>query len=129
MPQMVMGRNYILRTTAGHIVGFRKGEPVFVHPHVVDAAMAAGADFVEVAEKEKRQVEEAAAPTPLSGDEREKRIFAAFHKMVTENSRDDFNGAGYPNMKPLREICGFAIDAAERNVMWEKYKQQDTVEE
>lgn len=122
MPQMVMARNYILRTTLGHTIGFKKGEPVFVHPVAVELAMAAGAEFSVAKDKEQHIKEEAEAPTPISIDEREKRMMDAFRAMVLENNRDDFNGAGYPNVKPLRERVGFAVDAAERTVMWEKFR-------
>lgn len=125
MPQMVLGRNFILRTTAGHTLAFKKGESVFVPTHITEEAMKVGAEYSEETDKAAMNAEAPAAPPSPQGEEREKAVFAAFKAMLKSGNREAFNGAGYPNIKILREALGFSdIDAAERNVLWDRF--QDT---
>jgi hypothetical protein len=119
---MVLNRDYVLRTTLGHIVGFRKNEKVFVHRTVVPLALAIGAEFSTEEEKAANVEEEAAKPKEMLPEEREKAVFAAFQVMKTRNNREDFNGAGYPNLKPLRVLSEVHdLDAAERTALWERF--------
>lgn len=122
MPQMVLGRTFILPTTAGHVIGFRKGEPVNVPHAIVEEALRIGAEFVVAADKEARNTEEAPAPEAPQGDEREAAVYEAFRRMLKSGSREAFNGAGLPNIKILRQTCGFDIDAAERNKFWDRFQ-------
>lgn len=122
MPQMVLNRNFVLSSTAGHAIGFRKGEPVNVPSPVVEEALRIGAEFTVVADKEKQFAEKAETPAAPQGDEREAAIFEAFRRMLKSGNREAFNGAGLPNIKLLRQTCGFDLDAAERNKLWDRFQ-------
>lgn len=119
MPLMVLSRNYRLASTLGHMINFKKGEPIWVPKPLVNAAVALGAAAVD-GTAEVTLAEDVKEPQ-LAGDERQEAFMKAFKVIVARNGREDFTGAGYPHCRALEKILGFEPLAAERNAMWKEY--------
>ncbi len=121
---MVLNRNFTLRTTLGHVIGFKKDEPIDVPEPVVDAAMNCGAQAVDPAEVDKRvedQEKSEQLPPEPQGAEREKIIADAIVKLVKRNHSTDFTAAGSPQTTSVEGVVGFKVSAAERNAAWDRY--------
>lgn len=124
MPLFTLHRNYVLRTTKGHSVGFVKDTPTWVPPECVPDAVAIGATAVngnvDVLPEEERPA------VHLTPDERQDRLFEAFKSLIARNERGDFTGSGLPNAKKLSSIVGFEVTNLERNAAWMAYTANQT---
>lgn len=120
MPQFTLHRNFVLRTTKGHTIKFVKGEPAWVPPFCVPDVVAIGAVPVEgpVDILGDEQIE---APAPLTPDQREAKIRAAFETLLARNDRGDFTASGLPHSKKVSEIAGFEVPNRERDASWQAY--------
>lgn len=127
MPLFTLHRNFILRTTKGHTISFTKGEPVWVPPMCVPDAVAIGA--VAVDGDVDVLGEEAAPAAQLSGEEREKKLFAAFDTMLNRTERTDFTASGLPHVKKLTDMVGFEVTNRERDAAWQAYTQSKAEQE
>jgi hypothetical protein len=128
MPLFTLHRNYVLRTTKGHAISFRKGEPTNIPPVCVEDAVAIGARPVE---GDADNINEAPAPIIMSPAERKEKVFEAFRTMKARNERLDFTGTGIPNAKRLPQLLGFDITSRERDVFWQEFRsaERETAEQ
>lgn len=122
MPQMVMPRNWTVRTNRGHIVRFRKGEPVNVpqDQFVIEECMKFGAEFVNKADMVLED-EDAPDPTaPKTPAERKQRIVTLFKDMIKNQTqyRDHFTAQGRPNTPWVANYLKIDIAAAEVEAIW-----------
>jgi hypothetical protein len=119
MAFFTLHKNYILRTTHGHSIGFVKGEATYVPPLCVPDALSVGAvpvDGIESVDPEEVEV------APLSPSERKAAVFKAFDTMSKRGERMDFNASGLPNNKRIPALTGFEITTNERDAFWTEYK-------
>lgn len=127
MPLMTLNRNYVLATTIGHSVRFRKDQPTQVPASVVHEAAAIGAipedkevalvkgtDEVQAAAKEHQEL----AHNPVN---RRAAIMTAIKILVETNERGSFDAATKPHPKAISDKAGFKVDAKERDVVWKEY--------
>lgn len=126
MPQFTLHRNFILRTTKGHAIQFKKGQPTNVPPVIVPDAVAIGAIPVDssvdvLGAEEKEQI-------PLTPAERKEIVFKAFDTMKGRSERLDFTASGLPNAKRLPALTGFEVTSKERDDYWVEYRaiEQET---
>lgn len=119
MPEFVLNRNYTHRSTHGHVINFIKGEPVYIPPVLVREVTAFGAEPIDGPRPDVLDAEPAAADPAPSGDDRNVLISAAFDTIQGRNQRSDFGANGRPSLKALKEILGFEVVAAERDLVWE----------
>ena len=125
MPFFVLNRTFPLQGH-GHSINFIKGEPCWVPPALVNAAVGIGAECVDgpvdVLGPEH-------VPDPeVSPEEREVLLNAAFDQMIERTGkgdefREDFNAQGAPNVKALGKITGLTVSSKERNDAWQKYRE------
>lgn len=120
MPQFVMNRDRIVPTLSGHCIRFKKDEPTHVPAHLVSEVMNAGAVPVEELPEEETVRAETGENDPAL---RKQKILEAFAAMAARNQRGDFDAAGRPHPKPLSALCGFRVDAKERDRVWEEYME------
>lgn len=120
MPHMTLHRNFVLRTTKGHAIRFKKGEPSLVPAVCVEDAVAIGAIAVEDGEADVIPEEEV-APV-LTPTERLAEINKAFVTMTRRQERNDFTGNGIPNIKKLEQIVGFEVHSKERDSAWKAFR-------
>lgn len=119
MPYFTLHRDYVLRTTKGHSIGFTKGEKTWVPPMCVPDVVAIGAVPVDAAVDVIG--DEPVVQAPLTHDEREAKLFAAFETLIARNERGDFGANGLPTTKKLQDMCGFEILNRERDEAWVKF--------
>ena len=122
MPLFTFHRNYILRTTKMHAIGFVKDKPTFVPPECVEDAVSIGARPVEGTAD---NVDDTAEPAVMSADERKAKVFEAFEIMKTRKERLDFTDTGIPNAKRMFPLTGFEVTSNERDTYWEAFRAQE----
>lgn len=122
MPQFTLHRNHILRTTKGHAIHFKKGEPTNVPPVCVEDAVAIGAQPVDPEDIDVLG-DEAPVEQALSPEERKAKVFEAFGIMKTRGERSDFGASGSPNVRPLQTLTGFEVSSKERDTLWLEYRE------
>lgn len=122
MPEFVLNRNYSMRSLYGHVIDFKKGQPVYVPPICAREAASIGAESVDgkidVLDPEAEPV------APMSLDERQESIIAAFKLLEERNGRNDFTGSGSPAVPALEKILGFDVDKKEVNPLWAEYRAE-----
>ena len=123
MPEYILNRNYVLRSTLGHSVAFKKNEPVFVPKLIEREAVAIGAHPVEGDAPDMLPSEEVVTP-PLTPDERAEQLFTAFEMLVESNDSKDFTGAGVPTVTAVKKLVEFDVDRNEITTAWAEYKQR-----
>jgi hypothetical protein len=119
MPEFVLNRNHSMRSLYGHIVDFKKGQPVYVPPICAREAASIGAECVDG----KVDVLDPEAPVvvPMSPDERQENILTAFKLMEERAQRGDFSASGIPAKNSLEKILGFGVDKKEFEPLWTAY--------
>lgn len=120
MPEFVLNRNHTMRSLYGHIINFKKGEPVYVPPVCAREAASIGAEAI--GEKVDPLGDEEVAAAPMSPDEREANILAAFAMMQERNERDDFTANGAPAKSALVKLLGFDVDKKEYEPLWKSFR-------
>lgn len=120
MPKFTLHRNFVLRTTKGHIISFKKGQPTNVPPVCVEAAVAIGAQPVDVQDGDVLGEEEV-KPSMTPG-ERKAKVFEAFCVMKTRNERNDFTASGIPDARRLQPLLGFEVTSRERDSYWQQFR-------
>ena len=125
MPYFILNRNYPLQGF-GHSINFKKDEETWVPQLLVNDAVAIGA---VPADGQPIDVlgPETPPPVPLTADEREALLMAAFDDLMARAGdpvyREDFNAQGLPNLKALEKIVGFEPASKERKELWQKYRE------
>jgi hypothetical protein len=119
MPEFVLNRNHSMRSLYGHIVDFKKGQPVYVPPICAREAASIGAECVDG----KVDVLDPEAPVvvPMSPDERQENILTAFKLMEERAQRGAFSASGIPAKNSLEKILGFGVDKKEFEPLWTAY--------
>lgn len=120
MPKYVLQRNHTHRSTLG-VISFAKGEPTWVPPIMEKEIVAIGGERVD-GDKPDVLDPEAVEVQPLSFDERQEAIFAAFELIAERNDSKDFTGAGVPTVKSVEKVTGFDVDRNELVDMWGEFK-------
>lgn len=123
--EFVLNRNYNFRSTSGHMLNFKKGQPVYVPPVCHREVIAIGAEPVEgkvdVLGEEQKEI------VPLTPQERAEHMFRAFAEMERRDVRGDFNAQGLPNLKVLESLTGIGdITSTERSEAWQQYREAKT---
>ncbi len=126
MPEMIMNRNFTLRTTSGHSVKFVKDVPSYVVPHIMDEAMKYGALPLNEADMPQGE-DDTIVKTVPQGEDRTAKITAILKEIMARKNRSDFTAAGRPNLKIIRNLLGFEVDGGERDAIWDKllHPEQD----
>lgn len=113
----VLHRNFVLATTLGHAIEFKKGVPTEVPKILHREAIAIGAIPEAQVEEDDKQVLEA----PIDPSKRQEDILAAFELIVAKADREDFTAAGLPHPRAVSKIVGYTIQAKERDEAWQVY--------
>jgi hypothetical protein len=121
MPEYVLNRNYVLRTTKGHIISFVKGEPAWVPPIIEKDAIAIGAERADGGSTDLLGPEKEAVKT-ISGDELRAQMFTTFELIVEKNDPKEFTGQGIPRVDAVERILGFNVDRADVVDAWAEFK-------
>lgn len=127
MARFVLNRNYTFRSLHGHIISFVKGEPTWVPPVCEKDALLIGAECVD--EKMDILDPEKAPVIPLTRDERQAALVAAFQLLEERNEPTDFTGNGIPSKVALEKLVDFDTNKKEYEPLWTAYvAEKSTVE-
>lgn len=121
MPDYVLNRNYVLRTTKGHTISFVKGQPVYVPPVIEKDAIAIGAERSDGGATDPLG-EEVVQQPPLNGDELKLLMFSAFEEIAAKNDANDFTGQGVPTVKAVERIIGTDVSRTDLVAAWAEFK-------
>lgn len=109
-----------MRTTAGHVINFKKGMPVYVPPMIQNEAVAIGAECVDGPID---VLGEEPVVKTYTNEERTKLVFLAFEKIIEKNVRGTFTAQGVPTVDAVKAITGFSLLTPERMALWRAYKE------
>lgn len=127
MPEFVLNRDLVVDGD-GHKIRFVKGQPTWVPPEMVKAAIAVGGEPTTGEKSDYFGDGELAEDLPLTNEEKQKQFFAAFALMEQRNQRDDFDGSSKPQMEALKKHVTFSFSRKERDAAWQAYREAKAVE-
>lgn len=124
MPMMTCIRDYTLRTTTGHVIGFKAGEPTYVPYDCVDAALAVNIIPAQggYAERKDEKIMGPARIAAMSPEMREAILLHTIDELVREGETSAFDGGGKPKAGALKERSGFEVTATERTKLYDMYR-------
>lgn len=123
LPKLTLNRDYVLATTKGHVIAFKKGEPTHVPASCYQDALAIGAQPADGSDPDVLK-DENTNKAPADPAERNPLIFAAIEKIVAGNERKDFTAAGSPTVKAVVRETGFDVDTRELTTVWQEYHEK-----
>ena len=121
MPEFVLNRDFVLRSLNGHIITFKKGEPVWVPPVCVKEAVGIGAACVD---GDVDVIGDTPEKSVVTGKDRETALTDAFDILVERNGRGDFTGQGIPAAKAVERLVGFEVSRQEIETAWRARAEQ-----
>ena len=122
LPKLVLNRDYVLTTTKGHVIAFKKGEPTHVPAAVYQDAIAIGAQPADGSDPNVLE-DKKDSKAPADPAERNPLILAAIEKIVAGNERKDFTAAGSPTVDAVSKEVGFKVSAREIAGQWQAYHE------
>lgn len=117
--KFTLHRDRTVVSTKGHIVEFKKGEPVHVPPEMHQEVLAVGAEPEEDLPEEEQP---SGAQQPSDPAEREAALFAAFEAIILRGNRDEFTAGGAPHGRTLATELGYVVSSKERDLAWAKFR-------
>lgn len=130
MVEMMMGRDYTLRTTKGHTIRFKKMTPKMIPKSVESEAMRFGAFPTDADEKAAEQSKDEADSQPKAPDEpRETRIRNAIAQMIEDNVREEWTANGRPKNEVLAKRAQVEdLHSQERDEIHDQMKAEGAAE-
>lgn len=122
MPEFVLNRKFTL-SGPGHMINFEKGQPTYVPPEMVKAAIGIGAELLDGDKDAAFSDDEVQEKPPLTPQEKEELFFTAFQIIIDRAGREDFDGAGKPHMDALKKELDFSFSKKERDAAWQKFRE------
>lgn len=121
MPEYVLNRDFVLRTTMAHTIAFKKGEPTWVPPIIEKEAIAIGAERADNG-KTDILVPEVNGKSQMTFEELREALFAAFDLLVEKNDSDDFTAQGVPKVAVVEKMIETDIDRKDLVEAWTEYR-------
>ena len=122
MPKMISLRNHVVGTLSGHMIGFKRNEPVEVPLAAVQDCLNAGCAFVEDGQQEMHD-DMSRAKFMLNGPVRRSVIMLAIKAIKADGGIDDFDAAGAPKVQVVSKLVGFDTNAKELRDIYQQYLQ------
>lgn len=126
----VLNRNHTHRSTMGHVISFKKGEPVYVPPVCRKEVVALGAECTDEAFDSAAEAlgEEKHVAPELTPVERAQKMREAFEVLLEKNQRQDFTGGGMPTPRAIERETQLVVDRTELTPVWLAYKEEKALE-
>ena len=124
MALFVLHRNYTHSSRMGHVITFKKGEATFVPPECRREVMQIGAIPADSESAPDLLDPVKVEPLPLSAEERQEQLIAAFTLLEERNHRRDFTGQGLPSLTALGNIIDFEVSKKEVEDLWRAYRDE-----
>lgn len=122
--KMVLDRNHTVRSTLGHMITFKKDEPVSVPSLMVRSCAEIGAKRVDKKDALKPEAEQQKPTQPIDPGQRLEEVRAAIGAIVERNDVDDFTAGGTPKVKAVTKQAGYKIDQTEVNRAWKQRNEE-----
>ena len=132
MPQMIMPRNFTVRTIYGATIRFDKDQPATVpaNPKVIGECQKYGAVFVDSKDAPTLPGEEELGITnqPRTPAERLDRLNAVLVDMKENqvSHRNHFTGGSLPRVQYVNDVLGFDVRGEEVKELWYKLVKPQT---
>jgi len=115
---MKLNRNYTLRSTLGHMLTFKKNEPMPIPLSLVRACAEIGAERVDGVDPFEEK--EASRPAmPIDPSHRLGDISSALIDIVERNDNADFTASGIPKTSAVSVAVGYKVDRNEVMKAWQ----------
>lgn len=133
----VSRRDFMLRSTLGHVITFEKGKPAHVPKALHSLALEKGLLPCDKDGKElDLEAASAVAPeevkvlvAPEDAEEREEAVLKILKLLVERNNSADFGGGGIPKPEAVSQALGWRVDTKEVRTVWNKHRQALLVKE
>lgn len=116
--EYIAPRDMTVVSVSGRSVEFVKGVPTYapgqMHAELISKGIVPAEEIPEPVVD--------ANDAPVTAEDREAMLFAAFETMVLRAKRGDFSGTGVPHAAALAKELGWDVDAKERDAAWRKYE-------
>lgn len=129
MPEMVLNRNYTVRSLSGRSVAFQKDKPVFVSPMLVSECAAVGATLADGTAPNILPEEVPAVTMPVDVTDRKTQYAAVFEKLAKRNARMDFGANGIPTVKAVEKLLGWEPHPKDMKQAWAAWREALLIEQ
>ena len=116
---MVLGRNFTVRSTLGHMLTFKKDVPMTVPPIMVRTCAEIGAERVD-GDDAFKEAEQVAPTQPVDPGQRLEDVRKAVDKIAEINDVNDFTAGGSPTVGAVSRETGFKVDRNEVKIAWQQ---------
>jgi hypothetical protein len=120
---MVLNRDFSLSSTLGHVLTFKKDEPMTIPPIMVRACAEIGATRVDGIDAF-QVVEEEKDAQPVDPGIRLEQVRAAIDVICERNGRNDFTAANTPKVSAVSEEVGYKVDRNEVSKAWAQRNEE-----
>ena len=121
--EMVMDRNFTVRSTLGYMITFHKGVPMPVPEIMVRTCGEHGARRIDDVDVFAPPPETPRPKQAVDPGERLADVRAAIEKLVEMNDVSDFTAGGTPKTPAVTREAGYKIDFMEFTKAWQQYNE------
>lgn len=121
--KMVLDRNYTVRSTLGHMITFKKDQPMDIPVTMVRSCAEIGAKRVDGKDSLSVAAEEKPSQ-PVDPGQRLDDVRAAIEAIVERNDVDDFTAGNKPKVAAVTEQAGYKVDQNEVNRAWNQRNEE-----
>lgn len=122
--EMVLDRNHTVRSTLGHMITFKKGEPTLVPAHMMRLCAEIGAKRTDKKDAIAPPEEESQPPQPIDPGQRLVSVRAAIEALVERNNVKDFTAGGTPKTSSVSDETGYKVDRTEVAKAWKQRNEE-----
>jgi hypothetical protein len=122
--QMVLDRNFTVRSTLGHMITFTKNVPISIPTVMVRSCAEIGAKRVDGADAMPAEIEEAKLAQPIDPGHRLEDVRAAIEQIIERNDIDEFTAGGTPKTAAVTSEVGYKIDRTEVIRAWKQRNEE-----
>jgi hypothetical protein len=115
---MVLNRDFTLASTLGHVITFKKDEPMPIPPIMVRACAEIGATRVDGVDPFDI-VEDKKDTQPVDPGVRLEQIRTAIEAICERNGRNDFTASNTPKVPVVSKEVGYKVDRNEVSKVWQ----------
>lgn len=122
--KMTLDRNFTVRSTLGHMITFKKDEPLTIPAVMVRTCAEVGARRVDGVDAMAAEIVEAKSAQPIDPGHRLEDVRAAIERIVERNDVDEFTAGGTPKTAAITSEAGYKIDRTEVITAWKQRNEE-----
>ena len=122
--EMVLDRNYTVRSTLGHMITFKKDVPITVPSVMVRSCAEVGAKRVDGGDAFVAPKATERPAQPIDPGQRMDDVRAAIERIVERNDVSDFTAGGTPKTPAVTSEAGYKIDHTEVIRAWKQRNEE-----